>query len=134
MIKPGHDDRADDRREHFEVLEQLEQEQKVVLGPGGGVVLGRVGRRAELGAKYLAERHVGRRTRVVAEHQHEHDDHHRQAGDRVAEHLLGPEGRVRLGVRLAGLEAVAAEQGDVDHGANDQAAPAARRRAGRRTA
>ena len=56
--------------------------------------------------------------RVVAQHEHEHDDHHGQAGDGVAEHLVGPERGVGAAIGVADREAVAAEQGHV-HGEED---------------
>ena len=108
--QPGHDDRADDRRKHFQILQQLKQEQKVSFRPGGGVAFGRIGRCAELGAELLRERHARLGSRIVSQHQHQHDDRHGQAGHRVAQHLLGPERGVRRAVRLADREAVAAEQ------------------------
>ena len=46
MINPGTTIAPTTGGNTFQVLQQLEQKQKVILRPGGGVVLGRVGRRA----------------------------------------------------------------------------------------
>ena len=50
---------------------------------------------------------------MVAEHQEEHDGQHREAGDRVAQHLIGPERGVRPTPRFLRGEAVLPEQVNV---------------------
>ena len=118
--QPRHDDRAHElacRPPALEDLEELKQKQEVPLRPGGRVGKRGIGRRAELGPEMPRMDHLAGEHRPHRRHQ-DHAEHHRHHGKHrhgVLEHLVGPEQRVGLRERLLRVEAVLAEQGEVDH-------------------
>ena len=83
---------------------------KYDFGPRGRVAFRRIGRRTEFAPKLRASSGRPLRPRIVPQDEHQHHDRHGEAGDRVAQQLLGPESGVRAPIRLANREAVPAEQ------------------------
>ena len=97
-----------------EILQKLIQEQEIPFRPRRGVSFGRISGSRQFSAEVFASVEEPR-----AQDQEQNGHQHRETGDGIVEHLVGPEIFVRLAFRVFGGDAVAAKEEDVPHEERD---------------